>query len=264
MREILFRGKSLDKGEWVEGNYSVMLSGRVAIQPIGRIITYEVLPTTVGQFTGLLDKNGKKIFEGDIIKFINGRLLDVRFNRETLQWELTDVGVPDWEVNHLHNTLPLSELEVETCYGEMTSEIVGNIHDNPELLKGEKRLTYEESRAEYFTKLIEAHKKALEMVEKFCPDEKVKQERYSEQSEIIQYINDSQQALKKNEELKRLLKLAIEDFDTLYDYELVKCSSDFECKYCPFCTRDINSGLYCCNEWRYKEEAEKLLEGDNK
>ena len=137
MREILFRGKSLDKGEWVEGNYSIMLSGRVAIQPIGRIITYEVLPTTVGQFTGLLDKNDKKIFEGDIIKFINGRLLDVRFNRETLQWELTDVGVPDWEVNHLHNTLPLSELEVETCYGEMTSEIVGNIHDNPELLKGE-------------------------------------------------------------------------------------------------------------------------------
>ena len=127
-----------------------------------------------------------------------------------------------------------------------------------------KRLTYEESRAKYFTKLIEAHKKALEMVEKFCPDEKVKQKRCSEQSEIIQYINDSQQALKKNEELKRLLKLAIEDFDTLYDYELVKCSSDFECKYCPFCTRDINSGLYCCNEWRYKEEAEKLLEGDNK
>lgn len=137
MREILFRGKSLDSGEWIEGNYSIMLSGRVAIQPIGRIVTYEVLPTTVGQFTGLLDKNGKKIFEGDIIKFINGRLLDVRFNRETLQWELTDVGVPDWEVNHLHNTLPLSELEVETCYGEMTSEIVGNIHDNPELLKEE-------------------------------------------------------------------------------------------------------------------------------
>ena len=136
-REILFRGKRIDNGEWVEGNYIFEDFDRVGIHQIGTIIQCFVIPETVGQFTGLLDKNDNKIFEGDIIKFINGRLLDVRFNRETLQWELTDVGVPDWEVNHLHNTLPLSELEVETCYGEMTSEIVGNIHDNPELLKEE-------------------------------------------------------------------------------------------------------------------------------
>ena len=83
--------------------------------------------------------------------------------------------------------------------------------------------------------------------------------------ESVQVVREYVKCLEnKNREFKRLLKLAIEDFDTLYDYELVKCSSDFECKYCPFCTRDINSGLYCCNEWRYKEEAEKLLEGDNK
>ena len=136
-REMLFRGKRIDNGEWVEGNYSIDVSGRVDILPIDNLVFFEVIPETVGQFTGLTDKNGNKIFEGDIIKFINGRLLDVRFNRETLQWELTDVGVPDWEVNHLHNTLPLSELEVETCYGEMTSEIVGNIHDNLGLLKEE-------------------------------------------------------------------------------------------------------------------------------
>ena len=137
MREILFRGKSLDKAKWVEGNDIFEDFDRVGIHQIGTIIQCFVIPETVGQFTGLLDKNGVKIFEGDIIKFINGRLLDVRFNRETLQWELTDVGVPDWKVNHLHNTLPLSELEVETCYGEMTSEIVGNIHDNLGLLKEE-------------------------------------------------------------------------------------------------------------------------------
>ena len=125
-----------------------------------------------------------------------------------------------------------------------------------------KRLKYAESRAEYFTKLIEAHKKALEMVEKFCPDEKIKQKRCSEQSEIIQYINDSQQALKKNEELKRLLKLAIEDFDTLFE-ETPECSFNFDCKYCPFGEIDTD-GIPNCNEWRYKEEAEKLLEGDNK
>ena len=138
MREILFRAKRKSNGKWIEGYIYKQIVNLNDEYYIRRGDTdYLVVPETVGQFTGLTDKNGNKIFEGDIIKFINGRLLDVRFNRETLQWELTDVGVPDWEVNHLHNTLPLSELEVETSYGEMTSEIVGNIHDNPELLKGE-------------------------------------------------------------------------------------------------------------------------------
>ncbi len=118
MREILFRGKSLDKGEWVEGNYSVMLSGRVAIQPIGRIITYEVLPTTVGQFTGLLDKNGKKIFEGDILKAGNGH-----------------IGYADFSEGGF--------VLVCRCHANLTDlygaiqEVIGNVHDNPELLKEE-------------------------------------------------------------------------------------------------------------------------------
>ena len=73
------------------------------------------------------------------------------------------------------------------------------------------------------------------------------------------YIEDLQG---ENRELKRVLKLAIDDFDTLYDYGLIKCSPDFECKYCPFCTRDINDGLYYCTKWRYKEEAKKLLKGE--
>lgn len=136
-REILFRGKRIDNGEWVEGMYLYIKGHTYPSIFDMEGFSHIIITKTLGQFTGLLDKNDNKIFEGDIIKFINGRLLDVRFNRETLQWELTDVGVPDWEVNHLHNTLPLSELEVETCYGEMTSEIVGNIHDNPELLKEE-------------------------------------------------------------------------------------------------------------------------------
>ena len=46
--------------------------------------------------------------------------------------------VPDNEVNHFLNTYPLGEIQLESCYGEMISEIVGNIHDNPELLKGDK------------------------------------------------------------------------------------------------------------------------------
>lgn len=118
-----------------------------------------------------------------------------------------------------------------------------------------KRLTYEESRAKYFTKLIEAHKKALEMVEKFCPDEKIKQKRCSEQSEIIQYINDSQQALKKNEELKRLLKLAIADFEFV-----TKMCDETQCENCPH-NYMRNYPCDCC-EWQYKDEAENLLKSE--
>lgn len=143
----LFRGKRKDNGEWVYGD-------RIT-EPYGIVIQYYkdnkrikavVIPETIGQFTGLLDKNDVKIFEKDIIKFINGRLLDVRFNGETLQWELTDVGVPDCEVNHLCNTLPLAELTVEACYGEMTSEVVGNIYDNIELVNHCKKILKENNK----------------------------------------------------------------------------------------------------------------------
>ena len=57
-------------------------------------------------------------------------------NDETLSWELTDVGTPAFGINHIFNTIDLAELEVESCYGERISFIVGNVYDNPELLKG--------------------------------------------------------------------------------------------------------------------------------
>lgn len=81
------------------------------------------------------------IFEGDIINITpnhTNRLMEVRWNDETASWELTDIGTPTYEVNHLLNTISLGELGIEPCYGEQISFIVGNIYDNPELMEDTK------------------------------------------------------------------------------------------------------------------------------
>ena len=149
MREILFRGKAnseIRDGEWVYG--SLLAESENTFPIIARSYDNDedwlgidlwdtVEPQTVGQFTGMCDKNDRKIFEGDIIKVgINQRLMYVHWNGESLAWEVTDVGVPDCEVNHLINTFDLAEIQVEAAYGKMISEVIGNIHDNPELLEG--------------------------------------------------------------------------------------------------------------------------------
>ena len=145
MHEILFRGKRIDNGEWIYGDLihdKRCFSGEDVVQifDTNGVLGYlesEVIPETAGQYTGLTDKNETKIFEGDIVKAWGQRPMYVHFNGETLTWEMTDVGVPIFEVNHLLNTIDLAEVQIETVVGEMHTEVIGNIHDNPELLKGE-------------------------------------------------------------------------------------------------------------------------------
>lgn len=127
MREILFRGKSEDNGEWVYGYYACIgkhhyiLTGKLNLIGAVNFEHYLVIPETVCQFTGLYDKNGKKIFEGDIV-------------RDT---ETSDVGAICFETNTATFVIEFDSIIVNFYdYNNSDVEVIGNIHDNHELLEG--------------------------------------------------------------------------------------------------------------------------------
>ena len=132
MREILFRGKRTDNGEWIEGFYSAeeynpnirKIEYIPRIQIIGKCVSLGVLPETVGQFTGLTDRNGKRIFEGDIVER-GDRIWVIEYDVMFAQFVMktyTDKGV-FW--NRSFEIIPS-----EWC------EVIGNKFDNPGLIKG--------------------------------------------------------------------------------------------------------------------------------
>lgn len=133
MREILFRGKRVDNGEWV---LSVNLiqkyrNGMIKVYfPDGIETSYysEVIPETVGQYTGLNDKNGKKIFEGDIVK--REYTLWHGENKKTRE---TQIGVVSYSNKDCGFCLD-KVCNLRKPWDGDTLEIIGNIHDNPELL----------------------------------------------------------------------------------------------------------------------------------
>lgn len=146
MREILFRGKRKDNGEWVEGYFVNCFDEfyrengpfpEIIMTDAERICageyTYdkavEVIPETVGQWSGLLDKNGKKIFEGDVVKTKYGRLCTVIWFSSPLEncWDLEIVNT----VENLSTMCP----DAGDLFEQRNLEVIGNIHDNPELLK---------------------------------------------------------------------------------------------------------------------------------
>ena len=150
MREILFRGKRIDNGEWVEGfllkecNYATC-SWNLAIEyktdRFGKFAygVAEVVAETVGQFTGLTDKNGKKIFEGDIVQYSNP---DEDIIHGTVAYGnhsccgTHEVGFfVEWQKPEFAMCLR-EDIGFWTNFREI--EVIGNIHDNPELLGGEE------------------------------------------------------------------------------------------------------------------------------
>lgn len=121
-REILFRGKRIDNGEWSEGDLIKtgvvsLISMHIYDRPNKNLI---IISETVGQFTGLTDKNGINIFEGDIVK-MNGFSMVNRI--EPIVGKL-DYFAPDF-----------SSQPISTLIGcGVSFEVIGNIHDNPDLI----------------------------------------------------------------------------------------------------------------------------------
>ncbi len=126
MREILFRGKR-HNGDWVEGNLFIPdkpdTPTEICIGTNVIRITYDVIPETVGQYTGLTDKNGKKIFEGDIVKTDKFNTPNKRY---VIKYDLL-LGAFIGEDN---GTMYFTTFDGDS----ELFEIIGNIHDNPELL----------------------------------------------------------------------------------------------------------------------------------
>lgn len=133
MREILFRGKRLDNGEWVKGFITAACdcAGRLYFieQPAQDLDdcnhSYEVDFTTIGQYTGMLDKNGNRIFEGDICNFSNRSDID-NYGVIVYDADETEFGI-DYGSTYLG---------LGRHYHSRDIEVIGNIYDNPELLKG--------------------------------------------------------------------------------------------------------------------------------
>jgi uncharacterized phage protein (TIGR01671 family) len=139
MRKILFRAKTKDTQWWIEGHYAIesnhacfenelkhthfIFKDEFMDWGIGGLVQYEVIPETVGQFTGLIDKNGKGIFEGDIVKHYHDKKFPESYSKGYIFW---DEEYLRWK---------RTSENVNCCIAnDCIYEVIGNIHDNPELL----------------------------------------------------------------------------------------------------------------------------------
>ena len=136
MREILFRGKRTDDHQWIFGSYVYQYGTHNIYLPDGvdwefGSDNYTIIPETVGQYIGLTDKNGTKIFEGDIVD-VDGKNGLVKYGN----------FIPKLYAQSVFHSSPIKGFYVETIDGEqlvipskVRTNVIGNIHDNPELLE---------------------------------------------------------------------------------------------------------------------------------
>lgn len=128
MRNIVFRGKRADTGEWLYGDLihvGYLLGIVEVVEEISKMFVsgYVVFPETIGQLTGLKDKNGTDIWEGDLLRTPEGDIMVVEWQNTKMITRCVRPADSRY-INDLQFAYPVSEA-------------IGNIHDNPELLEGE-------------------------------------------------------------------------------------------------------------------------------
>lgn len=133
MREILFRGKRKDNGEWIEGSLvsypelemTIIEHNEQFFTSHSALPVFKVIPETVGQYTGLTDKNGTRIFEGDIVKMNSGK----RY-----------IGIVEyWEDSFRVASHIIRYYDFVSAVADGFGAVIGNVFDNPELLEGKTK-----------------------------------------------------------------------------------------------------------------------------
>ena len=125
MREILFRGKRTDNEEWITDSETYIRDGDGIWLSDENLNVVTVIPETVGQYTGLTDKNGVRIFEGDIVKY------DVNYHDMVISYDVENLG--GWLYEDMDDNMQAYSI-YEFCLKDIA--VVGNIHDNPDIIKG--------------------------------------------------------------------------------------------------------------------------------
>ena len=222
-REILFRGKTLYEGEWITGYLSKEpADSNYYIQPVGKNICDVVNPETVGQFTGLTDCLNNAMYEGDLVRaFDDKKCVFDKFFIGVVTFIGGAFGV-EWHFTDFQTFMPFRDIGNKI-------KVVGNVFDNPEMLKCEAPLN------NYIDRIcLMCSKKCNEYLANGVDLYKHK----------VRILRDE------NRELKKILKVAINDLD--YAMNVGKCA---------VCSNSCCEANSIC-KWKYKEEAEKLLKGE--
>ena len=163
MREIKFRGKSIKSGKWVHGSLVYKIISNKKIPLIGNFFNgefkgEEVYPKSIGQYTGVDTSDGCPVYEGDIIEWQEGKIYNFSYGTGVRKWDIEEAKkqaytqrrviefhdgkfwfyphIPLRVINNENYIYAIKSYCSETSYITFNFKIIGNIHDNSDLLEG--------------------------------------------------------------------------------------------------------------------------------